>query len=187
MILMGHNTDTTMMNSVEKVFITKDVGAHANGYKKQNNEDQYFKYEGHVNNPPLGPKGKTTSTDPPNNGKKDELDPRAMVDENPQTICQFCDSRKKLNLTDASETDFIFQQGQRKHFLQVRSSKIVKILEQCGYFMKLNMYVWKQVLKDLKWCPRCAKIHSELGDKFNENSLCKEVWKARLYVLNRLQ
>ena len=31
MILMSHNTDTTMMNLVEKVFITKDVGAHTNG------------------------------------------------------------------------------------------------------------------------------------------------------------
>ena len=96
MILMGHNTDTTTTNSVERVFITKNAGTREDGHKKQNNEDQHWKKEGQGNNSPPSPKRTAPSTVPPHDGKEDHRHPKTGVDDDGATHCDFCVSRKKL-------------------------------------------------------------------------------------------
>ena len=70
----------------------------------------------------------------------------------------FCKTREKLKLRDECENNFIFKEGQKKHYLEARH--VIHFPEQCGYFMRLTIQDRKRVLKDMKWCQKCGTVHS---------------------------
>ena len=173
--LIGHETDTSTMNSVEEVFLIKNAGTQEDGNKK-NTEEQRNSSSPSLNR---SPKRTAPGTGLPDDRKINHIDTKTVVNENKDTKCKFCEARESLHLQDESGNNFEFKKGQRKHYLEARDKNIIQFQEHCGYFMKLTVQDKKQVLKKLKLCQVCATLHSDHGKYFTTNTPCKKIWKKR--------
>ena len=126
MILMGHNTDNSMMSSVEKVFLTKNAGTGDDNRKKQNYENRNWKKEEQGNSSSPSPKRTAQGTGLPGDREVDYKNPKTVVNENEDTKCKFCEARESLHLQDESGNNFEFKKGQRKHYLEARHKNIIQ-------------------------------------------------------------
>ena len=168
--LIGHETDTSTMNSVEEVFLIKNAGTQEDGNKK-NTEEQIKSSSSSLNR---SPKRTAPGTGLPDDRKINHIDTKTVVNENKDTKCKFCEARESLHLQDESGNNFEFKKGQRKHYLEARHKNIIQFQEHCGYFMKLTVQDKKQVLNKLKLCQVCAALHSDHCKYFTTNTPCQK-------------
>ena len=145
MILIGHSTDNSMMNSAEKVFITLYAGAKEAYKSRQNNGSQNWHKE-QKQDPPKSPKATLPKTVLPEDKKDNKKEHNHETD----FTCTFCDQITNLKLTDESGTNFQYKSDQKKHFRGKKEDHPdIWYPDRCGNFLKLALGDRKKVLSQL--------------------------------------